>query len=196
MLSTFWKSMFITFAVFILMTNIIFTFDLVNMINPSAYDLLSDNDSYSNYYFGMSSFIDAWKDWFGDSNSSEATTFLSKFNEFLIDTGKWISTKFSNNGILNRIKVANGIDYKYTVLACIMMIVVSIVCVVPVLILVLYGALWILYMLMFICYCVLFIFAFMGGAFRSPLPSTDWYQYNGDWPWVENTAYSLMAILV
>lgn len=175
MYKTFWKALFIPLCCFVLFTNIVFTFDLVQMINPSALQLLDEGDAYSNYYFGMSSFIDAWTSWFGDKYSSGASTFLWRFNDFLLDTGEWVSSMFTKNGILSAMKTARGADYRGELIAAVIMMCMLFVSGAPVLLLVLYGCLWILYLLMFAFYVVLFIFAFMGGVFRTPLPSTDWW---------------------
>ena len=68
MYKIFWQSIFTSFLMVFLGVNLAFTFDLVNMVNPTAYSFPTGSygglDSYKYYYFGFQSFSDAFTSYF------------------------------------------------------------------------------------------------------------------------------------
>ena len=83
MFSIWWKTIFTSFMMIFLAVNIAFAFDVVNLVNPTS--LSAD---YENYYFGVSSFVDTFKTYFGDGGG------LRGFTSFLLDYGRMLSKAY------------------------------------------------------------------------------------------------------
>lgn len=166
MYSLFWKSLFSSIWLLVLVANIAFTFNLVNIINPSSLDI-----DYSGYYLGMSSFIDSFKAYFGNN------PFINGFYSLIMQLGNLISkfyTFYSN--LLNSLPRLFGWKPEiYEIITGIIALVMFASNAIPLLLMLIMGALYIVYLCMFAFQIILFIVAFLGGSFATPLPSTDWW---------------------
>lgn len=166
MYSLFWKTLFSSISMLILVANIAFTFNLVNVINPSSLDL-----DYSQYYLGMSSFIDSFKAYFGNN------PFLNGYYDFLMKFGNTISKIYDFYYTLTNTlpKLLGWKPQVYEVLSALVALVLFASNAIPLLLMLIMGLLYLIYIAMFAFQILMFIVAFLGGSFATPLPSTEWF---------------------
>lgn len=186
MYSIFWKSLFSGLMMFFLFSNLAFAFDMVGYVNMTPI-ALADGDYWHNYYFGVSSFIDAFKLWFGDNSA------ISGFASFIGKFGKWIAKTVD---MYTSFIPKSAIGTTGNILRVIVNLIIWTNSIIPMTIGLAYCIIFLLYLLFIVFQIASFIIYWFGGGFMTPLPSTDWYQYTGDWPWIDNTTSTLRAILV
>lgn len=166
MYSLFWKSLFTSISMLLLVTNIAFAFNLVNVVNPSSLDL-----DYSQYYFGVSSFVDSFESFFGNN------PFLNGYYDFLMRFGNAISKiyTFYYNLTNSLPKLLGWKPQIVEIISGVIALVLFASNAIPLLLMLIMGLLYIVYVIMFAFQVLMFIISFFGGAFATPLPSTDWF---------------------
>lgn len=173
MLSVFWKTLFTSMLFMLMWINIAFAFNVLNIMNPT--NVLPDP---TNYYFGVSSFIEQFKAYFSDNSM------LLGFQDFLNRFGRMIGYYYQTyvRGFQGMIAGQNPIWEIITLLFALVLFTNQVV---PMLCMILMGVFYIIYLICFAFEIVLFVIAFFGGAFATPLPSTDWWEYT---PTITNLA--------
>lgn len=164
----FFRSVIMMGLLVFLGVNISFAFDLVNMVNPTSL-----NDNYTNYYFGFSSFVEAFKSYFGDGGG------LKGFSDVMRNFASAISEGYEKFVVpLKGLSALMNIKGKYDDLIT-MFVVLIVFCIatIPVLVMVCYVILYIVFLIAFAFNVVLFVMATLGGAFKTELPNT--YDFDG-----------------
>lgn len=172
MFSIFWKSLFSSLMIFFIFSNIAFAFNMIGLVNATPVPLMT-GDEWSNYYFGVSSFIDSFKTWFGNNSAlSGFSAAISKIGGFIGKTMNMLPTRMigsisSTGGIIAL--VVNIIMWTNSVLPFI------------------FGAFYVIMLALYYLFLAFQIIAYIvywfGGGFMTPLPSTDWFEYTGQWDW-------------
>ncbi len=166
MFSIFWKSLFVSMLFFFMWINIAFAFNVLTIMNPTSVNL---GDA-SEYYFGVSSFIEQFKTYFSDNSV------LQGFQDWLRRFGVHIQSYYDQyvKGF-NAFFGATGAGFE--VLSMLFALFMFTFNITPMVMMILMGVMYIIYLLFFAFEIALFIIAFFGGAFATPLPSTDWWVY-------------------
>lgn len=186
MFSIFWKSLFSSLLIFFLFSNIAFTFDMVHLVNPAAL-VLSGGDSYSNYYFGVSSFIDAFKTWFGNNSA------LSGFSQVMVGFGKTFSQ--SINIFERALNVRQSMSATGGIIRYIIAIFLWLNSALPLFFGISYIVMFIIYILFLVFQIGAFVIYWFGGGFMTPLPDTSWWD-TGHFPTETSLINSLRAYMV
>lgn len=176
MYSLFWRSIFSSLMVIFLFSNIAFAFNLIHLVNPTS--VIPEGSLFSDYYFGVSSFVDSFKYYFGNN------TALSGFTATIRDLGNIVGKAYNLY-----VKALNPQIFKknpaYEIISAIIAIVMFMNSLVGMFLMFVYVLYYIIYLLFFGFTIVSYIFYWFGGGFATPLPSTDWYnsyqQYGYDW---------------
>lgn len=166
--------------------NLAFTFDLVNMVNPTAYSFPTGSygglDSYKYYYFGFQSFSDAFTSYFGDGGA------LNTYGAFLRRFGGWVGDQYTN--LLDSFRlIPIQKNSAWEVISAIVTLIIIANSIIPMLVIIFYFVLYLLYLICFAFMILSFIVAFFGGGFRTALPNT--YQFDPP-----SVVYSLRAMMV
>lgn len=179
MYGTWWRTLWVSIYMVILVVNIAFTFNVVNLVNPSSLDL-----DYSSYYFGFSSFIDSFDWWFGHND------FLNGFYDLLLKIGNAISKIFNfYKNLADTVIKLTGWRPKVTeIIAGVIALVTFALNAIPLLLMLILGCLYFLYLAMFGLQIILFVISFFGGTFATPLPNV--------YPELNTPIDSLRAIMV
>lgn len=167
MYSQFWRVMFMTFMFGIMFSNIAFAFNVVQLVNPTAID-----GDYVNSYFGMSSLIDSFKTFFGNNSG------IKSFSDFLVNFGKRITQRYNMYREFSNRLFPSANNSAWDIISAIFALIAFTNSIIDMLILLIYIILYAVFLIAFVFSLISFVFYWFGGGFLTPLPSTDWWDYN------------------
>lgn len=158
-----YRAIFSIFLIILIGVNMAYTFNLLNVVNPTSLDM-----DYSGSWFSFTSFSNNFKTYFNQNDT------ISGLNDFLHSYANFIGKMYSMLVSVPQTiaSLSGSTDYNWSIIGMIFAIFVIITNVIPTILVVFYGVILIFTALIYVITFLLFILSFFSGAFSSPLPST------------------------